>query len=278
MRFILAFAVSLFVALICTDQLKKNTGRFLFAFNCGRCGLCLRYLTGSSCRLLGLFHPIHATLHARNGILCHRNVRRRFRREFPCSQKVAACSSPAFNLRLPSLSGPCFLLRENLSCSARKLSAIALFRHFGKLNSFSHYFRNPRSSACHPRHHVLHLRESENEGFLVEEYPAAVVRILHAHHCALGNNPRAACTFGQYAGHRKRRCVGAHVRLICGAENQKGNQTAPNDRCSIAYEGSLPIPQRRALSAKHLHRASRMPHLTNMKFQRIKAYRATSAA
>ena len=139
-------------------SIEKNTNRFLFAFNRGRCGLCLRYLTGSSCRLLGLFHPIHATLHARNGILCHGNVRRRLRQKFPCSQKVAACSSPAFNLRLPSLSGPCFLLRENLSCSARKLSAIALFRHFGKLNSFSHYFRNPRSSACHPRHHVLHFR------------------------------------------------------------------------------------------------------------------------
>lgn len=241
MRFILAFAVSLFVALICTDQLKKAPTVFYLLSIAAVAVYVYGISQGPAVGFWGFFIPFmqRCTLAmAFFAIVMFVGV---FDENSPIRKKTAACSSPAFNLRLPSLPGPCFLLRENLSCPARKLSAIAIFRRFGKLNSLSHYFRNPRSSARRPRHHVLHLCEGENEGLLVEEYPTTIVRILHAHHRTLGNNPRAACTFGQYAGHRKRRCVGTHVRLICSAENQKRNQTVPSDRCSIAYGEACPF-------------------------------------
>lgn len=277
MRFILAFAVSLFVALICTDQLKKAPTVFYLLSIAAVAIYVYGISQGPAVGFWGFFIPFmqRCTLAmAFFAIVMFVGV---FDENSPIRKKLMPVR------RQLSICG-CLLCLAHVFYYAKTYLAqlgnspqLQFSDASGNL-ILSHYFRNPRSSARRPRHHVLHLCEGENEGLLVEEYPTTIVRILHAHHRTLGNNPRAACTFRQHASHRERRCVGTRVRLICGAENQKRNQTAPSDRYGIAYEGSLSIPQRRALSAKHLHRASRMPHLTSMKFQRIKAYRATSAA
>jgi len=272
-RFILAFAVSLFVALICTDQLKKTPTVF-YSLSIAAVAVYVYGISqGPAVGFWGFFIPFMQR----------------------CTLAMAFFTIVMFVGVFDENS----LVRKKLLPVRRQLSIC------GCLLCLAHVFYYAKTYLVQLESSPQ-LHFSGTSGNLILSLTISVIlvlllAILGITSCTfvkakmkasswkniqrladaffqLGNNPRAACTFGQYTGHRKRRCVGTRVRLICGAKNQKRDQTAPSDRYGIAYEGSLSIPQRRALSAKYLHRASRIPHLTSMIFQRIKAYRATSAA
>ena len=224
MRFVLAFAIALFVALICTDQLKKAPAVF-YSLSIAAVAVYVYGISqGPAVGFWGLFIPFmqRCTLAMAFFVIVmfvgvfdeNSPVRRKL---LPVRRQLSICG--------------CLLCLAHVFYYA----TTTLFRFFGKSICLSHYFRNPRSSACHPRHHILHRREGENESFLMEECPETVVCVLHAHHRALGNNPCATCTVGQHTSHRERRCVGTHICLIRGAENQKRNQSTPSDKRGITH-------------------------------------------
>ena len=176
--------------------------------------LCDRHGARCSHGLLGVLHPIHATLHAGNGVFRYRDVYRDIRRELAYSSKTLACAQAAFHLRVHSLPWAYLLLRTHVCGAIRECGPRANRRLrrqpaylFGRIG-------HPRDAFACARYHVAHVCKSPYESFNMETGAEVIVCIFRAYRRSSGNNSCASCTFGQHAGTRGCKRMGQPILHI----------------------------------------------------------------